>query len=341
MRAEQLDHTYVLNFVAKYLARGASSDAYAEPWRFPLIDSCKPAGDTDSTQAFNLVTFVWRAAQAEDHRPVSVVGSFDKLWDSTPLERVQFYGQATVYLAVTVRIPIGEVHTYKFIVGGEAVLDPINPQRQRLNNGLEWSRFFTQYCTAPISLEEWEIAILARLTNEILPFTAGDAKQFMDRYYFNSDRAAQDTTFRQAFRLEQPVGAVNFIDNLLSRDEGHRLIDYKICLKQIDAVLRNRFPNIEPAQLPSGAYGDLYKEMASDHVDGWDTNKYQSPRFFLTLLRRHTYLGAFSHPKYGGNAGGAGWAYLRDQFQNQNGQPCFDWQRAIERPLGKSVDYFG
>jgi hypothetical protein len=81
--------------------------------------------------------------------------------------------------------------------------------------------------------------------------------------------------------------------------------------------------------------------MANDHVEGWDTDKYQSPRFFLTLLRRHTWLGAFSHPKYGGNAGGAGWAYLRDQFKGQNAKPCFDWQRAIERPLGESVDYFG
>jgi hypothetical protein len=342
MESEQLDHTYVLNFVAKYLSRGAAASGITEAWRFPLIDTLIVPGAAAASPAFNLVTFVWRAAGGDDRRSVAVVGSFAPLWDTTPLEAVLLPDSApSAYRAVTVRVPVGEVHTYKFMVGHEAVLDPINPQRQLLANGFEWSRFFTHYCMSPVSLESWEIAVLMRLTNAILPFTQGDARKFMDLYYFKSPPSAQASAFRQAFRLDQPVGAVNFIDNLLSREEGHRLIDYKICLMQIDAVLRQRFPNVEPAQVSDADYQRLYDEMASDHVDGWDTTQYASPKFFLRLLRRHTYLGAFSHPKYGGNVGGAGWAFLENTYRGAAAQSCFDWRRSFEPPLGTSADYLG
>jgi hypothetical protein len=79
--------------------------------------------------------------------------------------------------------------------------------------------------------------------------------------------------------------------------------------------------------------------MANDSVDGWDKAQYGSPNFFLQLLRRHTYTGAFSHPKYGGNAGAAGWAWLEDRFRGPGNESCFNWQRAIEQPLGTSADY--
>jgi len=36
-------------------------------------------------------------------------------------------------------------------------------------------------------------------------------------------------------------------------------------------------------------------------VNGWDTADYGSPRYVLDLLRRHSFTGAFCHPKYGGN----------------------------------------
>jgi hypothetical protein len=171
---------------------------------------------------------VWQAGSADDNRAVSVVGSFDNLWDATPLAPVLFDGQPTTYRATTVLVPRGQVYTYKFVVVGEATLDPINPQRTVLDNGFEWSRFFTYYCNVPICFETWELAILARLTNEILPFTSGDARKFMDLYYFRADRAAPEGTFHQAYRLEQPIGAVNFIDNILACEERHRLIDYNI-----------------------------------------------------------------------------------------------------------------
>jgi hypothetical protein len=342
VKTESLDHTGVLNFVAKYLSRDPSaplSDC-AEPWRFPIVESFRSGPNVVTDYGLNRVTFIWRASSNDDSRPVSVVGSFDELWNATPVEPVLFEGQPTLYRAATVLVPKAQVHTYKFMVAGQPALDPINPQRTTLDNGIEWSRFFTQLCAIPLSFESWELTILARLTNEVLPLTSRDAQRFMDLYYFTADRRARETSLHQAFRLEQPIGAVNFIDKLVAAAERHRLIDYKLCLAQIDAVLRRRFPTLTPAQVSKDAYQSLYREMASDNVDGWDKGQYGSPRFFLQILRRHTYTGAFSHPKYGGNAGAAGWAWLQDRFRGPNDVSCFEWRRSIEQPLGASADYF-
>jgi hypothetical protein len=342
VQREMLDHTAVLNYAAKYLSRNSSAppSEKSETWRFPLIESYRAGGDTAAEYPINRVTFVWRVASADDRRQVAVVGSFDDLWVATPLEPVLFDGGPTLYRAVTVLVPKGQVHTYKFLVDGQTVLDPINPQRVVLDNGIEWSRFFTNLCATPVSFENWELAILARLTNEVLPLTSRDAQRFMDLYYFTADRHARETSLHQAFRLEQPIGAVNFIDKLVAAAERHRLLDYKICLSQINAVLKRRFPTLTPAQVSKDAYQTLYQEMASDNVEGWDKSQYASPRFFLQILRRHTYSGAFSHPRYGGNAGAAGWAWLEDRFRGPNDSSCFDWRRSIEQPLGVSLDYF-
>ena len=63
-------------------------------------------------------------------------------------------------------------------------------------------------------------------------------------------------------------------------------------------------------------YFDLYNEMATNQVAGWNYDAYGSPQFFLYLLRRHVVTGAFCHPKYGGNVGAAGWP------TSQKGIPC-------------------
>jgi len=240
-----------------------------------------------------------------------------------------------------VLVPAGQLHTYKFLVAAQPVLDPINPQRTVLDNGIEWSRFFTQRCAVPVSFEIWELAILVRLTNEILPFESRDAQRFMNLYYFTSDKQAHLSTLAHAYRLEQPIGAANFIDKIVAREERHRFIDYKICLRIIDGLLRRRFPGLTPAQISKDGYRDLYAEMARGAVDGWDVGQYQNPNYFLQILRRHTYMGAFSHPKYGGNAGAAGWAYLEEMFRGPAGESCFNWRRSIELPLGTSADYLG
>lgn len=102
----------------------------------------------------------------------------------------------------------------------------------------------------------------------------------------------------------------------------------------IDGLLRARYPGREPSTLPRDAIADLYGEMATDRAAGWDTGRYASPRFFLMLLRRHATTGAFVPPRHGGNSGTAGWAYLQDRYP-------FEWQVAIEAPLGASTDYRG
>ncbi|HLQ89787.1 MAG TPA: gluconate 2-dehydrogenase subunit 3 family protein [Xanthobacteraceae bacterium] len=338
MLTEPLDHSGILNFVAKYIARqpNAPVSDYAEPWRFPLIESQRAGADD-----VNRVTFVWLAASPSEATPVSVVGTFADLCDKTDLVPVLFMDRPTRYRAATVLVPAGQLHTYKFLVAAQPVLDPINPQRTVLDNGIEWSRFFTQRCAVPVSFEIWELAILVRLTNEILPFESRDAQRFMNLYYFTSDKQAHLSTLAHAYRLEQPIGAANFIDKIVAREERHRFIDYKICLRIIDGLLRRRFPGLTPAQISKDGYRDLYAEMARGAVDGWDVGQYQNPNYFLQILRRHTYMGAFSHPKYGGNAGAAGWAYLEEMFRGPAGESCFNWRRSIELPLGTSADYLG
>ena len=179
------------------------------------------------------------------------------------------------------------------------------------------------------------------MTQRILPFHTEVGRNFLRRYYDTLSKHDKETQYTRAYRLDEPVGVVNFIDNLLSREESHRLIDYRLCLDQIDAVLRARFPGREPDDLSDTAFTDLYQQMAANNVDGWDTGIYHDPVFFLKLLRRHTYRGAFSHPAYGGNAAGAGWAFIEDRFRDAAGANCFDWRRAIEKPLGTSDAYLG
>lgn len=335
------DDQYILNHCTKYLAR--QQGQVTEAWRFPVIDAYGSYNGRDeyaTNYGFNLVTFVHdgRAAPAQ---AAAVIGTFANLHEPLPLRPVTFLGEDTGYRALSVVVPKGEVHLYKFVLDGVPVLDPINPQRALLDNGREWSRFFTQLCTQPISFERWEYDLLFRLTDHILPFRTKEARNFLQRHYFNLDRRQRDTAFAHAYQLDNSVGVVNFIDNLVSREEIHRLIDYRICLNLIDQVLRRRNPHVEPTTMPREMYVELYEQMARDSVDGWDYSKYSSPRFFLQILRRHTFTGAFSHPKYGGNSAASAWAYLSERYTDDDGTTLFDWPLAVESPLGRSVGYRG
>ncbi len=335
----------ILNYCAKYLTRDSAEPVHnfgqydpadlrgriCEPWRFPILDRHSDGQDFTASYAFNEVTFVF-ASQFRPATPqaVGVIGTFARLYEPLPLQRLRFQGVETPYFAVTVVVPKGEVHTYKFLVDGQPELDPINPQRVVLDNGRIWSRFFTHNCTQPISLERWECALLQRLTDHILPFRTHEGQ-----------RALQQNLVEKTFLLDQSVGAVNFIDKLVAREENHYLPAYKICLELIDRVLRDRNRIAEPAAMPKSMFVALYNEMAVNQVPGWDYSRFNSPRFFLQLLRRHTFTGAFSHPKYGGNTRAAGWAYLEEKYRDSDGKTLFDWRRAIERPLGNDPDYHG
>jgi hypothetical protein len=350
------DDAYILSHCTKYLARDNTDDRHnlgqyraddlrgriCEAWRFPIIDSFGDESNVQDPYASNQVTFVYESLS--DPTPptaVAVIGSFADLYQPIPLTPVTFLGEPTKYFAVTVVVPKGEVHTYKFLVDGKLMLDPINPQRTILDNGQEWSRFFTELATDPISFEGWEAQLLNRLTTHILPFRTTEGERFLNDYYFYLDTQAKETQYPHAYRFDESVGEANFIDKLLAREELHHLEDYKICLSQIDRILRERNPFIEPCDVSSELFVGLYEEMATDRVVGWDYAQYQSPRYFLQLLRRHTYTGAFSHPRYGGNAGGSGWAYLGERYKDESGHTLFDWRRVMELPFGTNEDYHG
>jgi hypothetical protein len=359
------DATYVLNHCTRSLARDNSDSRHnygqyapddqrggmAEAWRFPIVDSYYSS--TDATHShYNIVTFVFVNRDDALGSDIGVIGTFADLHSPIPLARVT----DSIYWAVTILVPKGQSHRYKFVAGGRAMLDPINPQTVVQSDGTAWSRFFTDYCTDILVLERWEVLLLERLTDHILPFRTVEAQRFLNYYYNYLDKQQKETQFARAYKLDQPVGAVNFIDKILAREEAHRLVDYKTCLELCDRVLRQQNPNAEPAMLPATAYATLYEQLANDDgrsLSGWDYSRYNSPRYFLQLLRRHTYTGAFSHPKHGGNSGAAGWQFLATNLVdpttgklpvlNTGKAPAvyFDWARAMEPPLGRSREYRG
>lgn len=339
---------YVLNWATRHLARAPGparhnygqfqpDDAgaqFCEGWRFPIIDTSAKGVDE------NDVTFVWLDGDTSTTE-VKLIGTFPSLFEPIALEPVSFGTEQTRYRAATFSVPKGQVHRYLYLVDGKPMPDPINPQRFIADTGHVWSRFFTDSCAQPLELERWEVQLLTRLTAHILPFRTTGGQNFLSMFHMNSDRNTRDTQYADAFRLDEPIGVVNFIDKLLARQERHHLADYKICLAQMDAVLRRRHASTDPASIPKGAYEDLYAELATNQVAGWDYVRYQEPAYFLKLLRRHTYTGAFSHPRHGGNAGAAGWAYLEETYRDANGQSAFDWSRALEPPLGRNPTYRG
>lgn len=304
-----------------------------EAWRYPIVDSYYDGASAEGSYPFNAVTFVYdgRTGQAQD---VAVTGTFAELHEPTPLEPVRFLGEPSGIHAVTVRVPKGQVHTYKLRVDGVWQLDPLNPQTQELDNGRPWSRFFTEGCQIPLTFTRRERELLGRLVSHLLPFRLPENSRFIRGVYESLDRQARANQFPLAYKLDEEVGVVNYIDKVVARAERHHLDDYRICLELIDELLRASNPGRDPLTLPRDAFADLYGAMASDQVAGWDTGRYGSPRFFLLLLRRHAMTGAFVHPRHGGNSGTAGWAYLQDRYP-------FDWQAAIEAPLGDNTDYRG
>jgi Gluconate 2-dehydrogenase subunit 3 len=358
------DDQDVLNCCTKYLSRlnadprhsygppgtSAPRDRIAEAWRFPVIGTYgggAPAVPTSETQDYNEVIFVYIGADEQSPSSVSVIGTFATLYRPIPMRRALFEGEPSRYFSVCYAVPQGQVHRYRFIVDNAyPVNDPVNPQELILDNGTVWSRFFTDAFTAPVVMESWELELLYRLSAEILPFQTADDTNFLARFYDYLDRATRESLYGNVYRMDDSVGEVNFIDNILAREECQHVTDYKTCLRMIDRILRQRNPYTEPSKMSRDYYFDLYNDMAKNQVAGWDYSAYSSPQYFLYLLRRHVVTGAFCHPKYGGNAGAAGWAYLEERYTGtpapgQSPVTLFNWRRSLERPLGVNEGYLG
>jgi hypothetical protein len=345
------DDQYVLNQCAKFIARDNTDPRHnfgqyspdelrariCEPWRFPIVDTHSDGRDFESSYSLNDVTFVYFDKAQPSPDRVAVIGTFANLYEPLPLRQIP----DTPYLTATFIVRKGEVHTYKFLANGNAIVDPINPQQTKLDNGQTWSRFFTQLANQPISFEPWEMAILNRFSSHVLPFEAQEGRNFLQRFYDTVDKGSKTSQYVHAYRLDQPVGVANFIDKLVAKEENHHLFDYKICLELIDQLLRLRNPFVEPALMSKEMYRDLYEQMSNGSVPDWNYQRYSNPRYFLQLFRRHVFTGAFSHPKYGGNIGAAGWAYLEEKYRSDSGQTLFNWRKIMEKPLGDSADYHG
>ena len=350
-----VNHQYVLNHCTQRISRsnpearhnynnqfpsGDPRSSLSEPWRYPIIDSyaslSQPKTEDEKNRDFGMNRVTFLTHHPPDALPASValVGSFHPLYETIPLEPIPFMDEPTGYHACMVKLPKGEVHTYRFIINGSLTNDPINPQTRTLQNGETWSLFFTDGATELVTFQPWQARLLDRLTDHILPFRTSEGELFLEYYYNYLDRDTKDSRFPYAYRFDQSVGVVNFIDKLLSKQERHHLISYTICLRIIDRLLRQRNPFVEPADVSKEMYAELYDQMFANNVPGWPLNEYDNPSFFLELLRRHSYTGAFSHPKYGGNAGAAGWDFLA-------GRAPFNWRQAIETPLGRNKDYHG
>lgn len=350
------DADYTLNYCTKYLARYNTDERHAqsgsgtsgticEAWRFPIVDiyagGASAVADPAQFSFYNQVTFIYQKRDEQSANSVQIIGTFSNLFAPIPLVRTPFFDAPTPFWSISFAVPKQQVHRYRFVVDGQPRNDAINPQTLTLPTGRTWSRFFTWECTSNLVLEDWEFDILGRLVEQIAPFRTEDGQRFLDQFYNYQDYSAKVTTFEHAYRFDESVGEISFIDNILAREESHRLNDYKICLSLIKQILRQRNPYEDPALISKEVYNDLYNEMASDNVDGWDTTKYQSPLFFLNLLRRHACTGSFSHPKYGGNATGAGWAYLSERYNDSKNNTLFAWRDAIQPSLGTSTDYLG
>ncbi len=345
----------IINYCTKYLARGVrlfsdsvASDSFnltvnSENWRFPIVE---PALDEAGlTGSVNCVTLVWKANPGDPMNSIKAIGSFIPWYESIELTPVQFEGADTLFYASQLMLPVGKSYFYRFLINGNEQMDPINPQVKILSNGRSWSYFFTDYFNSSEEFEEWEISLLYRLANQVVPFRSKDAQNFINRFYLTLTRP--DEIHRMpVYKLDESVGEVNFITNILAKDERHHLTDYKVCLNIIDQILRKRNPVSESWQSSDKLIEELYEQMASGNVPDWDYGRYANPTFFLGLVRRHTLTGAFSHPRHGGNIRGVGWNYLRDKYDIKNDAAQvigtdFNWQLALEKPTGIHEDYRG
>lgn len=349
---------HVLNHCTKFLARdfthwpnGAHRHAYhgqvgpgvsselPDAWRFPLIEPHYDAAlSPEERVRWNEVTFIYQTDVPTAR--VTLLGLPYPALREVPLAPVG----DSVYQAATVLLPAGRVYRYSYRVDDSVRLDPINPQRRTLPNGETVSEFFTDYCSMPVTFEPWERTLLRRLVECILPLQSSEQEQFLAQP--GGEPADFPRLEQQRHVLDQSVGAVNFLDKVLAREERHRLRDYRTCLAQIERLLRQRHIYSEPADVPKALYETLYAEMANGSVPGWDYHSYGSPSFFLQLLRRHVWTGTFAHPRYGGNGGwdlrapaatakGAdGWRWLGERYP-------FDWEAALNPPFGRNTGYRG
>jgi hypothetical protein len=190
------DAQEILNYCTKYLVRDTFTDpgakTFTEGWRFPLVTPVLQ--DEEASCKFNEVTFVYYNREEEAISSVEVVGSFFPMHKTLQLQPVQYNGEDTPLYYLTIVLPVGKGYQYKFRVNGQDRLDPVNPQRVKLTNGKEWSFFFTDYYNYSVNFEEWELNLLYRMVEQIIPFRTEDAQNYINRYYYGLTKGEKDST---------------------------------------------------------------------------------------------------------------------------------------------------
>jgi gluconate 2-dehydrogenase gamma chain len=108
---------------------------------------------------------------------------------------------------------------------------------------------------------------------------------------------------------EQPgaieARCVNFIDKALAGEEAAARALYAGGVGGVDAVARHRFDKAFIA-LAAARQDEVLAALEVGSPDGWPAGAPPAPVFFQTV-RAHTIIGFLADPKYGGNAGYAGW----------------------------------
>ena len=346
----QKDDQYVLNHCTRFLARDGEEARHdfgqyepgdprarvCEAWRYPVVDSYFDGTSVEASYPFNAVTFVYDGRSAPARRPTSPSSARSpSCTRPSRCARSRFLGEPSGVWAVTVRVPKGQVHTYKLRVDGAWLVDPLNPQVVELDNGRPWSRFFTEGCQIPLTFGRRERELLGRLASHLLPFRLPENATFIRGVYESLDRASREQQFPLAYRLDEEVGVVNYIDKVLARAERHYLDDYRTCLELIDgaaaralprpraehaAARRDRRPLRRDGDRPGGrlGHGPLRKPalLPAAAAPPRDDRRLRAPAPRRQL--RHRRLGLPAGPL-----------------------PVRSGRRAIEAPLGASTDYRG
>lgn len=101
------------------------------------------------------------------------------------------------------------------------------------------------------------------------------------------------------------AGCVNFIDKALHVEEARSVPVYRAGLAGVDAVARRRFA-ADFAALGAARQDEVLAAVERGDAPGWPEGSVSPPVFF-EVVRAHTIVGFLADPRYGGNAGFAGW----------------------------------
>lgn len=335
-----LDHQHILNLSNKIIGKSNIAFPVVETYYTTATNNEKNNAEKSREKRYSRVTFVYSASLTNKKKQNSIylIGNFDALYKKKKMHQVFFDESPTRFWAITLKLPTNHLYKYRFLVNNSFIIDPLNTLAKDSDNNIKWSLFFTDYYKTAVILEKWELEILQRLTAYILPFKTNEFTTFVNQ----QQSQFNNSTKTQISQLNYDVGCVNFIDKLIAKDEPQHIITYKICLKEIKRVLVMLNSFQEPKNMDDTFYQRIYQIMNKKDFTIWNKDIYEDPSYFLKVLRRHIITATFSHPKHGGNTNALGWQFLDSVLSDGKHENAgYDWQQAMEKPLGTNQEYIG